>query len=121
MAGDGATSSDPLNLPTALIETLYYTLSLEPADDSQRTAQSEMVEAIRTALDARRQRIVVSESPVGRVKWAGILLIGTLHLSRHRHRSQRQPAYLRYSTDPLCDRHCSVAIVDRRLQSAIYR
>src|SRR6476659_3052980 len=29
------------NVPTALIETLYYTLRLEPADGSQRIAQSE--------------------------------------------------------------------------------
>jgi hypothetical protein len=68
------------NLPTALTETLYYTLSLEPADASQRIAQSEMVKAIRSALDARRQRIVVSESTVGRVKWAGILLMGLFTL-----------------------------------------
>ena len=68
------------NLPTALTETLYYTLSLEPADASQRIAQSEMVKAIRTALDARRQRIVVSESTVGRVKWAGIVLMGLFTL-----------------------------------------
>ena len=36
--------------------------TLKPADDSQRIAQSEMVKAIHTALDARRQRIVISES-----------------------------------------------------------
>ena len=73
--------SDPIrNLPTALTETLYYTLSLEPADASQQIAQSEMVKAIRTALDARRQRIVVSKSTVGRVKWAGILLMGLFTL-----------------------------------------
>jgi hypothetical protein len=35
-----------------------------------------MVKAIHTALDARRQRIVVSQSAVGTVKWAGILLQG---------------------------------------------
>ena len=35
-----------------------------------------MVEAIQAALDARRQRIVVSQSSVGRVKCAGILLQG---------------------------------------------
>ena len=64
------------NLPTALTEALHDTLTIEPADASQRIAQSEMVKAIRTALDARRQRIVVSESTVGRVKWAGILLQG---------------------------------------------
>src|SRR4029453_6259615 len=35
-----------------------------------------MVKALHTALDARRQRIVISESSVGAVKWAGILLQG---------------------------------------------
>jgi FtsH-binding integral membrane protein len=35
-----------------------------------------MVKAIHTALDARRQRIVISESAVGTVKWVGILLQG---------------------------------------------
>ena len=60
----------------ALIETLHYTMTLKPADDSQRTAQSEMVKALHTALEARRQRIVVSQSAVGTVKWVGILLQG---------------------------------------------
>jgi hypothetical protein len=32
------------------------------------------VKALQAALDARRQRIVVSQSTVGTVKWAGILL-----------------------------------------------
>ena len=68
------------NLQTGLIETLHYALTLEPADDSQRTARTEMVQAIRTALDAGRQRIVVSEATVGRVKWAGILLMGLFTL-----------------------------------------
>jgi hypothetical protein len=60
----------------ALIEMLHTVLTLKPADDSQRAAQPEMMEAIEAALDARRQRIVVSQSSVGRVKWAGILLQG---------------------------------------------
>ncbi len=60
----------------ALIETLQVVLTLKPADDSQRTAQPEMMKALQTALDARHQRIVVSQSTVGRVKWAGILLQG---------------------------------------------
>jgi len=60
----------------ALIEVLHDTLSLKPADDSQRTAQPEMMKALYTALDARRQRIVVSQSAVGTVKWAGILVQG---------------------------------------------
>ena len=61
-------------LPTALIEALHETLALKPADDSQRAAQSEMVKELHTALDARRQRIGISESALGTVKWVGILL-----------------------------------------------
>ena len=61
---------------TALIELLQDTLTLKPADNSQRIVQTEMVKALHTALNARRQRIAVSQSGVGRVKWAGILLQG---------------------------------------------
>jgi hypothetical protein len=60
----------------ALIEALNDTLNLKPADDSQRTAQAEMVTALQAALDARRLRIVISQSAVGSVKWAAILLQG---------------------------------------------
>ena len=73
MAKQRATLS---TLPKALIDALHDTLALKPADDSQRTAQLEVVKALHTALDTRRQRIVVGESAVGAVKWAGILLQG---------------------------------------------
>ena len=63
-------------LPTALIEALHETLALKPADDSQRAAQPEMVKELHIALDARRQRIIISESSLGTVKWVGILLQG---------------------------------------------
>ena len=63
-------------LPTALIEALHDTLALKPTDDSQRAAQPEMVKELHIALDARRQRIVISESSLGAVKWVGILLQG---------------------------------------------
>jgi hypothetical protein len=58
----------------ALIEALKDVLSLKPADDTERTAQPEIMKALETAMDARRQRIVVSQSSVGTVKWAGIVL-----------------------------------------------
>jgi hypothetical protein len=63
-------------LPTALIGALHDALAMKPTDDSERTAQPEMVRALHAALDARRQRIVISESAVGGVKWAGILIQG---------------------------------------------
>jgi len=63
-------------LPSALIAALHETISLKPEDDRQRAAQTEMVKELHTALDARRQRIVISESALGVVKWVGILLQG---------------------------------------------
>ena len=61
-------------LPAALIEALQNTLAVVPADDGQRTAQREIISALETALEARRQRIVISQSTVSSVKWAGLLL-----------------------------------------------
>jgi len=63
-------------LPSALIGALHDALAMKPGNDSERSAQPEMVRALQTALDARRQRIVISESAVGSVKWVGILLQG---------------------------------------------
>ena len=53
-------------LPMALMEELHDTLALNPADASQRAAQLGIVNAPHKALDARRQRIVISESALGR-------------------------------------------------------
>src|SRR5262245_56554949 len=61
-------------LPTHLIQALNNAFALKRADEDQRLAQPEMIRALRTALEARRQRIVISQSSVGAVKWAGILL-----------------------------------------------
>jgi len=61
-------------LPAALIEALQDTLALKPSDDGQRTAQREIVSALHAALDARRQRIIISQSTVSSVKWTGLLL-----------------------------------------------
>src|SRR4029079_19102292 len=60
-------------LPTHLIEALDNVFALKPVDESQQAAKPEMIRALRTALDARRQRIVISESAVGAVKWVAIL------------------------------------------------
>ena len=60
-------------LATHLIEALDNAFALKPADESQQTAKPEMIRALRTALDARRQRIVIGKFAVGAVKWAAIL------------------------------------------------
>jgi hypothetical protein len=56
------------DLPDKLIDTLNGTLALVPADDGQRLAQQKMAGALETALDARRQRIILSQSSVSAVK-----------------------------------------------------
>ena len=61
-------------VPVALAEALQLTLALEPRTDGQVAAQREIVVALEGALDARRQRIVVSESTINWVKWACVLL-----------------------------------------------
>lgn len=68
MAQHGLTLASP---PTALIEALQLTVSL-----SQRMAQREIMAALNRALDARRQRITISQSGVGAVQWAAIMLLG---------------------------------------------
>ena len=63
-------------LPTHLIEAMKTALGITPADEGQRTAQHEVIAALESALEARRQRIVISQSSVTTVKWAGLLLQG---------------------------------------------
>ena len=41
-----------------------------PSSEGQKTAQREIVTALETALDARRQRILISQSQVNLVKWS---------------------------------------------------
>ena len=64
------------SLPTHLVEALQLMLSLKPQDESQRIAQREMVAALHGAADARRQRLIISQSGVGPVKWSAILVSG---------------------------------------------
>src|SRR5262245_45622218 len=63
-------------LATHLVEAQRLTVLMKPQDESQRTAQREIVAALHRALDGRRQRIIISQSEVGPVKWAAILLMG---------------------------------------------
>jgi hypothetical protein len=44
-----------------------------PVSDGQRVAQREMVTALEQALDARRQRIIISRSSINETKWAGLI------------------------------------------------
>jgi hypothetical protein len=71
MARRGATLT---LVPGPLAEALRAALSLEPRTAGQTLAQRELVLSIQNALDARRQRIVLSGSSVNAVKWGALLV-----------------------------------------------
>jgi hypothetical protein len=60
--------------PLALAEALHMTLALTPETEGQKTAQREIATALERAFDARRQRIIVSQSQVNLVKWLCLLV-----------------------------------------------
>ena len=75
--------------PRPLMEVLKLDLSLMPVGQGQQLAQHEIATAVENALDARRQRILVSRSEVNGVKWAclwvqaacALLAIAVVHSS----------------------------------------
>jgi hypothetical protein len=74
-------------VPPRLSEALQLALSLNPRGDGQVAAQREIVASLMNALEARRQRIILSASSINWVKWtvlltqAGLtlLVIGLIH------------------------------------------
>ena len=67
-------------IPVPLAEALRLTLTLTPQGDGQAAAQRALVDAIQAALDARRQRIILSGSSVNWVKWLVLLAQAALTL-----------------------------------------
>ncbi len=59
---------------SSLAEALQLTLALTPSNKGQQTAQREITTALENALDARRQRIIVSQSAVNWLKWLCLCL-----------------------------------------------
>jgi hypothetical protein len=55
--------------PYSLAEALQLTLTLTPNSQGQQSAQREITTSLENALDARRQRIITSQSEVNWVKW----------------------------------------------------
>src|SRR5215510_12934344 len=60
--------------PRNLVEALQLTLALTPSSQGQGIAQREMTVGLESALDARRQRILISHSSVSLVKWACVTI-----------------------------------------------
>jgi hypothetical protein len=60
--------------PRQLTQALELALTLTPSTQGQEIAQREMVVALESALDARRQRILISHSSISLVKWACLVI-----------------------------------------------
>jgi hypothetical protein len=60
--------------PRPLAEALQLTLALSPSGQGQQTAQREIITALENVFDARRQRIIISQSQVNFVKWLCLFL-----------------------------------------------
>jgi Protein of unknown function (DUF4239) len=67
-------------IPVPLAQALQLAIGLAPRTEGQKAAQREIVDSLQSALDARRQRVIVSESSVNWVKWSGVILVALLTL-----------------------------------------
>jgi hypothetical protein len=61
-------------VPEHLVQALQLTIALTPGSQGQQAAQRELITAIETVFDARRQRIITSRSQVNPVKWLCLFL-----------------------------------------------
>jgi hypothetical protein len=67
-------------IPAPLAEGLQVAIGLSPRTEGEKAAQRELISSLQSALDARRQRIILSESSVNWLKWTGVILVGLLTL-----------------------------------------
>jgi Protein of unknown function (DUF4239) len=67
-------------VPTALAEALHLAVRFDPQTDGEAATQRELVASIQDALDARRQRIIVSESSIDGVRWVALVVLAALAL-----------------------------------------
>jgi hypothetical protein len=64
----------------ALADALKLVLGLDATDRNQGAAQRGIITALENALDARRQRIAISQSYVNWIKWSGLYLLAACAL-----------------------------------------
>jgi hypothetical protein len=67
-------------VPASLADALRCAIALKPSDAGQRAAQEEILTTIHDALDARRERIIVSQETVNWVKWTAVVALAILTL-----------------------------------------
>ena len=67
-------------IPAPLAAALQVAIGVRPRSDGEKVAQQQMITSLQSAFDARRQRIILSESSLNWVKWAGVILVAVLTL-----------------------------------------
>ena len=66
--------------PVALDEALQLVVTMTPQGAGQQTAQREIISALGTAVDARLQRITISQLQVNPVRWWCLHLLAVCEL-----------------------------------------
>lgn len=67
-------------VPRALSGALQLAIALKPTTIGQQVAQREIVTSLENALDARRQRIILSQSTVNWIRWTAVIALALLTL-----------------------------------------
>jgi Protein of unknown function (DUF4239) len=67
-------------IPAPLVEAQHLALAFKAQDSGQVDTQRELVSALQQALEARRQRIIISDSHVNALKWLGLFTLATVML-----------------------------------------
>jgi Protein of unknown function (DUF4239) len=67
-------------IPASLVKALRVAIGLTPRSDGEKAAQQQMITSLQSAFDARRQRIILSESSLNWVKWVGLIFVAVLTL-----------------------------------------
>jgi len=77
MAGQNASLTV---VPKPLASALNLAIGLKPTTIGQQVAQREIVTSLESALDARRQRIILSQSTVNWIRWTAVIALALLTL-----------------------------------------
>ena len=67
-------------VPESLAHALQVAVATPVEGSGQVAAQREIMTSLQSALDARRQRVLISESQVNLVKWATLIVMGVCFL-----------------------------------------
>ena len=73
--------ADLTAIPVPLADALHLAGRFEPQSEAHTVVQRELVASIQAAFNARRRRVVESESGINAVKWLGLIALAALSLA----------------------------------------